>query len=274
MIDQNVFTETLQEVAEIVRTSAIPMNRDEILAYFKDMELSEEQKEMVFTYLTTPHEEPLSQEEETESDENEPEEQTEKAGDPMAILDALAEQSPVFRMYREEVASLGQLSADEMNELYHRLQQGDARAVTPLLKNWLPQVLVAAGRYFKDQVNLEDVIQEGNMALFLKLTELVGTKLDLMKIQLELDRSMREAMKEYISEVAGEEDSEETIAGKANLVAQAKKTLQDEKGAEPTLAELVDYTHMSEEELQDILALMDRAEKAGQSAELLKKLGK
>jgi len=274
MLDQNVFTETLKEVAEIIRTSATPMSKEEILGYFKDMELSAEQEEMVFTYLSTPHEEETSSEQENEDafeDEAENEEAEPQDED---ALEALATESRVFQMYMEEVAALPSMSAEEMNDLYHRLQSGDASVVAQITQNWLPQVLQASKKYFKAKVNLEDVIQEGNIGLFVKLTELVGTSFDMMKIQLELDRAMRDAMKAYISEMSGEEDSEETIAGKANLVAQAKKTLADTNGTEPGIAELSAYTHMSEEELEDILNLMAKAEKAKESTDKLNDLRK
>ena len=65
MIDQNTFTETLRAVQEIVRTSAEPMSREEILSYFKDMELDRQQEEMVFEFLSVPHEEEPPAEEET-----------------------------------------------------------------------------------------------------------------------------------------------------------------------------------------------------------------
>lgn len=57
MTDRNIFMETLHEVAEIVRTSAEAMSRDEILFYFKDMDLTKEQENMVIEYLLTPHDE-------------------------------------------------------------------------------------------------------------------------------------------------------------------------------------------------------------------------
>ena len=41
MLDQSVFTETIHEVAEIIRTSATPLSKEEILSYFKEMEASE-----------------------------------------------------------------------------------------------------------------------------------------------------------------------------------------------------------------------------------------
>ena len=109
MVDQNTFTETIREVAEIIRTSAEPMSREEILGYFKDMELNTEQENMVLEFLLTPHEEP--EEEETEESkvdeaaEKEEEEaeaedaQTGKNDEPEDILP----DSPMFQMYLEEL---------------------------------------------------------------------------------------------------------------------------------------------------------------------------
>lgn len=62
MTDRNIFMETLHEVAEIVRTSAEAMSRDEILFYFKDMDLTKEQENMVIEYLLTPHDEEAAEE--------------------------------------------------------------------------------------------------------------------------------------------------------------------------------------------------------------------
>ena len=47
MLDQNTFTETIRAVQDIIRTSAEPMTREEILSYFKDMDLNAQQEEMV-----------------------------------------------------------------------------------------------------------------------------------------------------------------------------------------------------------------------------------
>ena len=57
MVDQNTFTETIRAVQDIIRTSAEPMTREEILSYFKDMDLNRQQEDMVFEFLTVPHEE-------------------------------------------------------------------------------------------------------------------------------------------------------------------------------------------------------------------------
>lgn len=68
MLDQSVFTETIHEVAEIIRTSATPLSKEEILGYFKEMELNEQQENMVLEFLLTPHEEEEAEEEPDEAE--------------------------------------------------------------------------------------------------------------------------------------------------------------------------------------------------------------
>ena len=107
MLDQNTFTETVREVSEIIRTSATPLTREEILSYFKDMDLNEQQQETVFSYLITPHEEPEPSEEEVqkdeEGDEQPPEEETSKREEKRK---SVFPDSKMFQMYMEEIKSL------------------------------------------------------------------------------------------------------------------------------------------------------------------------
>ena len=54
MVDRITFMETLRSVQEIANLSQKPMSRKEIQSYFRDMELSGEQQEMIYQYLQTP----------------------------------------------------------------------------------------------------------------------------------------------------------------------------------------------------------------------------
>ena len=47
MVDRITFMETLRSVQEIANLSQKPMSRKEIQSYFRDMELSGEQQEMI-----------------------------------------------------------------------------------------------------------------------------------------------------------------------------------------------------------------------------------
>ena len=83
MLDRNAFMETLRAVAEVCRTSTEPLSKEEILNYFNEMELTEEQVEMIYQYLQLPPEiqtgEPELEEEEQPVVEEESEEESEES---------------------------------------------------------------------------------------------------------------------------------------------------------------------------------------------------
>lgn len=261
MVDQNTFTETIREVAEIIRTSAEPMSREEILGYFKDMELNTEQENMVLEFLLTPHDEP--EEEETEDPEVDvaaeaeeaEDEKSEKKDDPEDILP----DSPMFQMYLEELKDLPEYSGEEQIAMYQALLAGDESMVRKISDGWMKNVLTMAKNLALSSEGFEDVVQEGNMALFLKLSDLCGSK-EKCDVEAELERAIEEAMKASIREMAGEDDSENAILGKVSLVNEAKNYLAKEKGSEPSMQEVGDYTKMSQEELADIFELIKKAD--------------
>lgn len=261
MVDQNTFTETIREVAEIIRTSAEPMSREEILGYFKDMELNTEQENMVLEFLLTPHDEP--EEEETEAPEVDAaaeaeeaeDEKSEKKDDPEDILP----DSPMFQMYLEELKDLPEYSGEEQIAMYQALLAGDESMVRKISDGWMKNVLTMAKKLALSSEGFEDVVQEGNMALFLKLSDLCGSK-EKCDVEAELEQAIEEAMKASIREMAGEDDSENAILGKVSLVNEAKNYLAKEKGSEPSMQEVGDYTKMSQEELTDIYELIKKAD--------------
>ncbi len=243
MIDQTAFMETLHAVSEIIRTSAEPLSRQEIMGYFADMELSEEQKNMVFEYLLTPHEEePDIAREELEKPDKEETVQTRP-------------ESRMLQMYREEVATIPQRSPEELKAMYARLLAGDNSDIKAISESWLPRVIELAGQKKLFKANIEDVIQEGNIAMFTKLNELCGVneKTDVVS---EILHAITAAMDGYISELAGEDDSEHAVLAKVNLVNEAKRYLTEHNAKEPTVAEIGAYTNLPEDELADILEII------------------
>jgi len=271
MLDQSVFTETIHEVAEIIRTSATPLSKEEILSYFKEMELNEQQENMVLEFLLTPHEEEDAEEEEaqaeeaqemtewqdttdasvfTQSDSDKKEAETKEA-------DCLPE-SKMFQMYLEEISSLPVYSETKIEEMYQKLLAGDESVIHTISDSWMIKVLELAKKLAVSSEGFEDVIQEGNMALFLKLTELCGSQ-EKTDVEAELQNAVEEAMKSSILAEEGEDEDEKAMVGKLALVNEAKKYLADEKGREATLSELAEYTQLTEEELSDILLLIQKA---------------
>lgn len=245
MTDQNTFMETVRNVADIVRTSAEPMPEEEILAYFEDMELTDKQKRMVMEYLMNP--EPGA---EGESGGN-----VENGIDEDASGEQHFSQSKVFKMYLEELSLLPEYTREETEDLYRRLLQGEKNVIETISTIWLKKVLTIAEKYLMQGLHVEDLVQEGNMALLLKLQELCGTKAAIDTENL-LKQAVEEGIMLYASEMNGERELENTILGKMSLVHEAKKILREEKGYEPTRTELSEYTKIPEEELSDLEDIM------------------
>lgn len=271
MLDQSVFTETIHEVAEIIRTSATPLSKEEILSYFKEMELNEQQENMVLEFLLTPHEEEGAEEEEAEAEEAQETAEWQDTTDASVFTqsdsdkkeaetkeaDCLPE-SKMFQMYLEEISSLPVYSETKIEEMYQKLLAGDESVIHTISDSWMIKVLELAKKLAVSSEGFEDVIQEGNMALFLKLTELCGSQ-EKTDVEAELQNAVEEAMKSSILAEEGEDEDEKAMVGKLALVNEAKKYLADEKGREATLPELAEYTQLTEEELSDILLLIQKA---------------
>ena len=242
MKDRDLFMETLREVKEIVRTSEKPLSKDEIMAYFKDVKLNAEQEMMIIEYLHT-DEEPVNEVIEESAEE---------------VKEETVEDSKSLSMYMEDINGLKKYSDAELGMMYVKLLQGDESVIAKICEGFIKRVVDIAGEYRK--YGIEDVIQEGNMGLFTELTRLCGSKAA-VDVEASLDMAVREAISSYIAEIAGEKDSEQTVLGKVNLINEAIKLLTTEKGREPSLSELAEYTGLLEDELNDIMAIIKKADR-------------
>ena len=251
MLDQNTFTETIRAVQDIIRTSAEPMTREEILSYFKDMDLNAQQEEMVLEFLSTPHDDPQPEENEPETKEAEYEETAEKeetkesSAKKESAKDSVTDNistSPMFQMYLEELKDIPEYTKEQQIDMYKKLLAGEESMVHALANAWLRNVL------------------EGNMALFLRLSELCGSH-EKVDVEEELLTAVEEAMKSCIREQTGEDENENSVVGKVALVSEAVNYLKKQNGAQPTQKELADYVKIPEDELADILYMIDKAKK-------------
>ena len=134
MLDQNTFTETIRAVQDIIRTSAEPMTREEILSYFKDMDLNAQQEEMVLEFLSTPHDDPQPEENEPETKEAEYEETAEKeetkesSAKKESAKDSVTDNistSPMFQMYLEELKDIPEYTKEQQIDMYKKLLAGE-----------------------------------------------------------------------------------------------------------------------------------------------------
>ena len=202
MIDQQAFMETLQSVAEIMRTAETPMTEEEILGYFKDMELSDTQKNMVMDYLNNV--------------ENQAEEETTDGGQTESESEMPVE-SKVYQMYLEDLAGIPEYNEEERITFYKALLAGDEKAIEPISMFSLRNVLKIADKYIEPKLLVEDLVQEGNVALFLKLSELCGCGQS-YDVEQELENAIEQAIVAYASKMSNEREQESTLVGKLSLV--------------------------------------------------------
>lgn len=268
MLDQSLFTETIHEVSEIIRVSQGNMTREEILGYFKDMDLNEEQQQMVLDFLLNPHQEDDEQaqkaedvqEGDSQSSDEEVDAESEKAQKKESLNNEAAH-TGVFQMYLDELNELSTYSKEKQEEMYKALLAGDESVINDITNCWLPVVLENAKKLTEsnDPDRLQDVVQEGNMALFMRLTELCGSQ-EKVDVESELAQEIENAMKSCIIEEEGEGESEDAMVGRIALVNEAVKYLEKEKGMKPSVAELAEYTKVPASELDEILLYIEKAD--------------
>lgn len=255
MLDKIAFMETLHSVQEVARTSLTPLSKEEIQTYFKDMELTKEQEEMVYQYLLHPQEEMVSDPEDEEESGNEEESEngaeaeyeTEKNSEAQRAVSAR------FQMYLEEIGDIPVLNEEQEKTLYDRLAQGEEQTIAELSAGWLKKVVEIASTYETDSLLLDDMVQEGNIGLLMGLQSLLGKK-EANPKQI-LEQFVKEAIEHYMEEESGEGEQENSILAKVSLVHEAKETLAKELGSEPSIRQLAEYTRVSEEEIAGILSI-------------------
>lgn len=252
MTDENSFMETIHSVREIISTAETPMSEKEILTYFDDMSLDAEQKQLVLAYLLNP-----------ENDTREEGKSTEEKPDAMREEESLEKEeihsANVFQMYLDELSMLPTYSQKERDELYKKLLQGDAGVIDTILTLWLAKVIEVAKQYMEPKLVVEDLVQEGNMALLLALQDLCGS---MTKDSVEdvLHKAVEQGIMEYVASIRDAHEREDALIGKMSLMHAAKQLLTEELGKIPTTKELAEYTKLPEKEVLELESLIEETQ--------------
>lgn len=250
MLEQNKFLELLKEILEVAKVQEGQITKQEVASYFAGMDVTEQQFEAVYQYLgengiKIPGFVHKIVEQETT-------EETEKQ----------EENSVAHRLYLEEIQGMETITEEEKRKLVLAIRDGQEQAKTQLLNGYLPLVVELAQRYAGKGMPIEDLEQEGNIALF-QAIEKVGEIARLEDIDTFLTESIRQAMVESVDEEIGNSDWENSMLAKSNLVNEAAKYLAEDLGRVATVEELAEYTRLTEQEILDLRTLSLDAIKVG-----------
>ena len=156
-----------------------------------------------------------------------------------------------FDMYLEEMRGITPLDRDEMVSVLEGTAMGDAAARSRLVEGCLGQVLEIVREYGDSELPISDLVQEANTALMLASIEYDGSEPwnELMT------RRVKESVELALEEQRTENQIEETMAARVNVLQTVSQVLAKELGREATLEELSAKMKMTEDEVRDIMKL-------------------
>ena len=168
----------------------------------------------------------------------------------LAAVRALSpeEQRP-FQMYWEDVAAVSPLSEAEAQELAGRLARGEREAAGRLLEGSLREIVLLAASHAGGGMMLTDLVQEGNMALFLALEEYDASQSfgDFVRARVSA------AMKSSLREQASFERASDRMALEANRILETTKRLEEEYDRPVSAKELSEELGIPQTRIEEVV---------------------
>lgn len=168
--------------------------------------------------------------------------------------------SAYYQMYLAELQGIHPCTDDEEAALVTEMLAGDEDARERLVEGNLHRVVQISKAYLGQGVLAADLVQEGNMALFMAVDSYMadscasgGSAAE--DFRLYLIREIENAMVDAIREQTGSDDILNTLAADANALMKATEKLADRLGREATSEELAEYLHMSRERVETLVKI-------------------
>lgn len=241
MESQQEFLEGLQELVRIGQTNDNTLTQEEIKDYFSDFELDDTKMSLISAYMA----------------ENEiriqgilPTAISEEEED---VVRTEEQPSPAFQMYLDEMKEVGSLQTEEEEILVRALEEGNTEAANQLLEMNLEEVVRMAKPYQGLGMQMNDLIQEGNLALYCAITS--------------YERNLHGEFHPYVMEQAKnamehalEENNISTrmarkMARQINQMNDLATAIAKESGQEAKPEELAKEMKISVEEVKDLMKI-------------------
>lgn len=227
-----LFAKTLEGVRKTAKEQGNCISEIQVHEAFAELALSKEQLELVYDYLKK-HKIGI--------------------GEPVDPDEYLSEEEMDYlEEYKKELALLGAVSAGEKEAITLSAMAGERDAQQKLIQIYLPQIVEISKLYAGQGVFLEDLIGEGNVALTMGVT-MLGCLEHAKEAEGMLVKMVMDAMEEYISETAADDERSKKALQKVNKVAKKAKELSDDLKRKVTVAELSEETGMSEKAILEAL---------------------
>ena len=278
-----LFRQTLRELLQLADTQDGRLSRSQIEEMLSHTALSKEQLDMVCSYLQDQRVTIASGEAEQEDPKTtagtkadtkanakgnikaDKQAGTKAKGTQRSLLEQKMSEVPgesdtdaaredVLSIYLKEVESIMSLMPSVEKALFDRAVRGEAAAKEKLMNSYLPVVCDLAGEMQNESIPVEDLIQEGNLALWYAL-ERLEEKDSLSAYQAVLMNELAASMEETLKDYQKIQEGDQSFADKVNFMDEAMRNLAKDLERKASLEELSAYLEMSEEEIRGILRL-------------------
>ncbi len=255
------FSENLAALRELAGRQDGSVRVSDVLAAFPGRELSEEEIRLIYVYM---------EENGIRLADYEPSEEGvnlfELAADTLFEPEA-EEDRRLYEMYMEDLEAVSPISTAEEAALQAQLLSGSAAekqaAVHRLTEGNLRWVVQIARSFENNGIPLSDLIQEGNLALFMAADAYAGEG----TVEDHLEKAIREGIRSFIREQNGQKRIEEKMMTVANRILEEAKAFEAEEERAMTAAELSVKLGIPQSRVEEVLresakAIRNAADKA------------
>ena len=258
-MDENTqakFDEKLKSLLAIAKKKKNVLEYQEIMDFFADMALGEEQFDKVLETLEQNGVDVLRITEDDDVDDEEiilsEEDEVDMENLDLTIPDGISIEDPV-RMYLKEIGKVPLLSAEEEIELAKKMETGDQEAKKRLAEANLRLVVSIAKRYVGRGMLFLDLIQEGNLGL-IKAVEKFDYRKG-YKFSTYATWWIRQAITRAIADQARTMRIPVHMVETINKLIRVSRQLLQELGREPTPEEIAAEMNLPVDRVREILKI-------------------
>ena len=258
---QAQFEEKLSELLEVAKKKKNVLDNQEVVDYFKGMDLTEDAMDRVNEFLDQNGIDILKMGDDDEEDiitEAEEdiilteEDEVDVENIDLSVPEGVSIEDPV-RMYLKEIGKVPLLSAEEEIELAKRMEKGDEEAKKRLAEANLRLVVSIAKRYVGRGMLFLDLIQEGNLGL-IKAVEKFDYRKG-FKFSTYATWWIRQAITRAIADQARTIRIPVHMVETINKLIRISRQLLQELGREPLPEEIAEQMNLPVERVREILKI-------------------
>lgn len=248
MDEQTRFRTALAALCASGEKKGKKLNKDEIQAFFQDMDLDQEQYHLVYAYLAS---------------KNIQVEGEELPGAALEETPYTEEGQAFLRQYNKDLRGVDKQPQEALPALFCQAADGDSRAKKLLSEHFMDRVLPIARQYAHQGLLIQDLVQEGHLGLMVGV-DTIGLKEKELSEEAYLEREIHRAVRTALDVQNGSDSTGEQITERLNRMADSITELTRDLGRQITPEELALYLDTPLEEIEDLLRI------AGEHIEMAK----